>query len=293
MTAPSDSFDAVVRACMEALHRGAWTEALEGVEQATRLARSEADYTLVEMHRASIDILQGRPADLNLFRENVVRRHSARHVFIGAYYLVMAAVDRRDPSAAPRYLRALLDAADELGDPAALLRAREMAAAVESICGNHRAAVEHGRKALEILDQYEEYDAESMRIACTHNLAYNCLAANEIEEAIEHAAVALPLAEAFERQDFVRQCLVTASFAFLCGNRLQEAERLAERAAHETAGTHLERYAHYIRGEVARRLGDPLAAAEHFSRLEKFYPEIPSLTTLLLSMDITPYLVPE
>jgi hypothetical protein len=87
--------------------------------------------------------------------------------------------------------------------------------------------------------------------------------------------------------------VVTAAFAHLCGGDLARALELADRAEGVVAGTRLERYVHYVRGEVARRQGNVVEAKRHFDRLAPVYPEIPGVAEILMSLDTAPFLLPE
>lgn len=279
---------------MAALRVADYERATEALSRAETLAPGEAQRALVDIHRASIPVLQNRmDADWKVFRENILRRHSARHVSLSAYYLVVSATDRNDLKTAERYLPILLESSRELADPGRILMSYDVAAAVESLRGNHVAAVEYGRVALEEARTYEGEDRALTLASLAHNLAYNCLAASEYREAVDAVSVALEHAESTNNPDVLRQVLITAAFAHLCRERLDEAEALADRAEPYATGSRFERYVHYIRGEAARRRGDRNAAAAHFRKLEPLYPEIPGVAEMLLSMNVAPFLMPE
>lgn len=279
---------------MAALHRDEFAAAADLFARANEAAESDADRALAQMRLAAIDVLRHRPdADLHLFRENVMRRHSALHVVIAAYYLTISAVDRRDRDAATRYLPVLLEATRALDVPLWTMQAYDAAAGAESIRGNHTAAIEYGRVALSAATQYSGDDALFLRTAITHNLAYNCLAANEYAEAMRYAAEAVTLAETTGQRTMLRQPLITAAFAYLSRERLDDASSMLDRAEELIAGTYLEKYLHYLRGEIARRRGHRDEAARHFRKLEALYPGIPTLTEMLLSMNVAPFLLPE
>lgn len=204
-------FDALVRDGLAALRRGDYPAAESCFRQACDAAVDDAQSSLALMHAASIGVVRQAPdADLNVFRENLVRRRTPQHVYVAAYYLTMAAIDRNDRQAADRYLPALLMVANEGSSAGARLRAYDLAAAVESMRGNHVAAIEYSRVALDALRDYEG-----------------------------------------------------------------------------------EKYVHYVRGEAARRRGAREVAAAHFRHLKAFYPGIPTLTEMLLSMNFAPFLMPE
>lgn len=286
--------DEAMNAAFAALDRGAYDEAAAHLHDAEQAATDEAEHARVAMGIAGAAVLQGRTdVDFNVFRENVVRRHSTKHVAVATYYLVIAAIDRNDRATAERYLPTYLDAVRTLDEPSLTVRSYDVIAAMESLRGNHTAAVEYDNVALAESERYTGDDALAMRAFVTHNAVYNCLAANRFSEALAHSAAALDLAERLGNPGLLRQCLITVGFAHLCSERLDDAERLAIRAAGVAAGTRLERYVHYLRGEVARRRGDTTEAAAHFQRLEAFYPDIPGVSEMLLSMNIAPFLLPE
>ncbi len=287
-------FDALVRDGLAALRRGDYPAAESCFRQACDAAVDDAQSSLALMHAASIGVVRQAPdVDLNVFRENLVRRRTPQHVYVAAYYLTMAAIDRNDRQAADRYLPALLMVANEGSSAGARLRAYDLAAAVESMRGNHVAAIEYSRVALDALRDYEGDDLPMLRAGLTHNLAYNCLAANEFAEALAYADAAVPLARELGNADVLRQALVTAAFAHLCREDLDGADELAAQAMELAEGKPLEKYVHYVRGEAARRRGAREVAAAHFRRLEAFYPGIPTLTEMLLSMNFAPFLMPE
>jgi len=288
------TFSELLRDGRAALRACRWADGEELLRQAGAIAADEAERALAAMHMAGIPLLQNRPdADLNVFRENLVRRHSPQHVLVAAYYLVMASVDRNDRAGAERYLPTLLDAATASTDTSARMRAWDLVAGVESIRGNHVAAIEYGRAALAELETYDGDDGADLRVAFTHNLAYNCLAANLLAEAVEYADASIPLAEELGNPRDLRQALVTGAMAHLCRNDLERAGALADRADGVAGEPSLEKYVHYVRGEIARRRGDVAEATRHFRRLEPFYPNMPTIAEVLLSMNVAPFLLPE
>ncbi|HYR29169.1 MAG TPA: hypothetical protein VEU30_11935 [Thermoanaerobaculia bacterium] len=273
---------------MAALHLGGFDEAAELFRRAIDAADNEADRALATMGLAAIDVLKHRrDPDLRVFRENIMRRHSPQHVAVAAYYLTIAAVDADDREAATRYLPVLLGAVRETGDPVWTAIGYDVAAGAESIRGNHIAAIEYGRVALAATEECPERDRLFLLVTVAHNLAYNCLAANEHEDAVLYAESAVAVAEATHYPE-IGQLLITAAFAYLCRERLDDAIAHIERAEPMVAGTYLEKYGHYLRGEIARRRGDLAEAARHFKRLEVLYPGIPTLTDMLLSMNLAP-----
>jgi tetratricopeptide (TPR) repeat protein len=288
------TFDDTYRAALAAGTSARYEEAEELLRRAEELAANDAERARVDMQRAALPLLQGnRDAELNVFRENLVRRHSPLHVWSALYYLVMAAVDRNDRAGTDRYLEPLLDLTRELDQPEYTLRAYDVAAAAELLRGNHIAAMEYDSIALAEAERYEGDDARAMVATTLHNVVYNRLAASEYRAALAHAPRALTLAEALGQETLLRQCLITVAFAYLCNDRLEDAERLATRAGAIAMGTRLERYVHYLHGEIARRRGDLALAAAHFHRLEPLYPEIPDVAAILLSMNVAPFLLPE
>lgn len=288
------TFETLIDDGMAALDRAEFDAAAELFRQAESIASNEADRALAAMRLAAIDVLRTRPdADLRVFRENVMRRHSPMHLFIASYYLTIAAIDRDDREAATRYLPVLLEAARQLEDPTWTIRACNVAAGAESIRGNHIAAIAYGRVALDAFEQSDRDDDEMNRAFVVHNHVYNCLAASEYEEALHYAGEAVERAEATGNRPLLRQALVTTALAYLCRDRLAEAQETIDRAEPMIGGTYLEKYLHYLRGEIARRRGDRDEAARHFRRLEALYPGMPTLTEMLLSMNLAPFLLPE
>src|SRR5687768_2312732 len=88
-----------------ALGRGDWSAAHAELDAAEANAEDEARLALVQMHRASIAVLRGdADPDLRVFRENFVRRHSARHIAIAGYYLLVHVLNKGDLGTAERYL---------------------------------------------------------------------------------------------------------------------------------------------------------------------------------------------
>ncbi len=277
-----------------ALRDGAWEEAERRLAALAFEAETEAERALVAIHRASIPVLRGEhDADMNVFRENVIRRHSTHHIHLATYYLLVNAIDRNDRATADRYFPAYLQAVETVSDPLKRIASWDIAGAVESLRGNHVAAIEYGRAALAECPADATGEAQLTRMFITHNLAYNCLAANLFAEALAYARDALAIAESTGRQDILRQLLVTTAFACLCREQLEETEELAERAEPLAAGTRMEKYVHYLHGEVARRRGAMDRAAEHFKRLEAFYPDTPGVAEILLTLNIAPFLLPE
>ena len=133
----------------------------------------------------------------------------------------------------------------------------------------------------------------SLRAAIAHNLAYNCLAASEYDDAVTYVEEALRHFDAVTDAAWGAQFLVTAAFAYLCRDRLDDAMRAIDAAEPRASGGEREKYVHYIRGEIARRRGDRDEAKRQFEKLEPFYPGIPTLTEMLLSMNLAPFLLPE
>lgn len=289
-----ETADDAMRAAIAALDRGRFDEAEELLREAESLAASDEELALVRMRKTGMAVLRGqRDVDLNVFRENVVRRYSALHVWIATYYLMIVAIDTNDRPAAERYLPLFVDATRALNEAATTLKSYDVIAAVESLRGNHVAAVEYDKVAIAEAAQYTGDDALAVRAFVTHNAVYNCLAGNRYGDALAQAGTALALAEQLGNAALLRQCLITVAFAHLCTEDLDETERLAVRAAELAHDTRLERYVHYLRGEVARRRGNTDEAAEHFRRLEAFYPDIPGVSEMLLSMNVAPFLMPE
>jgi tetratricopeptide (TPR) repeat protein len=277
----------------EAIARGEYVEAVSLLERACESALDDPSADLARLHLASIEILQGRRGDLNVFRENLLKRHSPRHLLTASYYLVIASVDAQDREAAERYLPTLLESAVEMGDAGHLIRAYDAAAGVQSLTGKHGAALQCGLLALGALVDYDGDDREALRGSILHNLAYNALAANLHDDAVRFITESIPLVEQFGTANELRQGLVTAAFAYLCKDRHDEALAFADRAQLIVRDTRLERYVHYVRGEVARRRGDVVDARRHFRELEAIYPEVPELSEILLSFNLAPFLLPE
>jgi tetratricopeptide (TPR) repeat protein len=287
-------FQSVYRAALAAGAAGRFDEAEALLREARELAANESDRALADMQLAAIPVLlSDLTAELNVFRENLVRRHSPLHVWTALYYLLVAAVDRNDRAAAERYIEPLLEVTRELDEPERRLNAYGAVAAAEVLRGNAIAAMEYDSAALAEAESYDGSDAQAVLAITLHNFVYNCLAASEYRTALEHAPRALALAEELANPVLLRQCVVTVAFAYLCNERLDEAERLAVRAMPIAEGTRMERYVHYLRGEIARRRGDLALAAAHFHRLEPLYPEIPDVAAILLSMNVAPFLLPE
>lgn len=288
------NFEESLDAVRAVLGRAEWDEARRVLDHAESLANDDAQHALVAMHRASIAVLRRDPdPDLRVFREHIVRRHSPRHVFMGCYYILVHAIEKHDRVTVERYLGPFVEAMRARADPYYDNIATEIIAASESLRGDHDAAIERQRAALAELDAYEGEDALLHRTVQTHNLAYNCLAANRLAEALQYSEASLALGERLGRPDYLGDILLTFAFANLCSERLDAVEELAERAAGFVAGTRYERYIHYLHGEVARRRGDLDRAAEHFERLEELYPEIPGVAEILLSLNLAPFLLPE
>ncbi|HYH06372.1 MAG TPA: hypothetical protein VEK11_04845 [Thermoanaerobaculia bacterium] len=289
------TFEEVLAEAVRAMRVAAWDATHEALARAETLASTEAEHALVNIHHASVAVLQGRTnAEWQVFQENILRRYSARHVSLAAYYLVVSATDRGDRKTADRYLPILLDSSREFGDPGRILMSYDVAAAVESMRGNHIAAVEYGRVALAEAQSSYAGDDKALTIASiAHNLAYNCLAANEYRDAIQAIDIALEHAESTGNREVLRQVLITAAFAYLSREKREEALAFIDRAEPLARESRFERYVHYVRGEVARRGGDREAAAEHFRRLESSYPDIPGVAEMLLSMNVAPFLMPE
>ena len=288
------TFETLMADGLAAMTRADFGAAAALLHQAEDAATNDADRALATMRLAGIDVLKAKSdADLRVFLENIMRRHSPVHVLIAAYYLTIAAVDRHDREAATRYVPLLLDAAREVDNPHWMIIAFDAASGAESICGNHVAAIEYSRAAVAAMADYHDDEAVRTRLSVLHNLAYNCLAASEYDDALRYAADAIAYAESTGEDALLASPLVTGAFAYLCRDRLDEAVAAVDRAAPWLGGTHLEKYMHYVRGEAARRRGDREEAARHFRQLEPFYPGIPSLTEMLLSMNLAPFLLPE
>lgn len=288
------NFQESLAAARTILGRADWDEARRVLDHAASIASDDAEHALVTMHRASIPVLRGDASpDLRVFRENIVRRHSVRHVAIAGYYILIHVLEKHDRAAIERYLPPFLDAVREMGDPYYDNIAREIVATYESIRGDHDAAIEKQRALLDELQSYKGPDELLLKTTAAHNLAYACLAANRIAEAVKYVEVSLEMGERLARPDFLGQILLTAAFAQLCSDQLDEAARLTERAAEFLGDTRFERYIHYLRGEIARRRGDLDGAAQHFERLEELYPDIPGVAEILLSMNVAPFLMPE
>lgn len=276
-----------------ALRHGDFDRAKESFAAAIVIAESDADRAMASMHLASIAVLQGGTHDLNVFRENLLRRYSAQHAMTAAYYLVISAIDARDRESAERFLPTLLETSVEVGGAVNLIRAYDVAAGVQSVCGKHEAAIQCGLLALHALDDYDGDDRDETRGSILHNLAYNCLAGNRFEEAVGYADESLAIVERSGATSERRQGIVTAALAHLCGGDIDTALALANRAEERVNGTRLERYVHYIRGEVSRRRGMTDDARRHFKKLEPIYPEIPEVSELLLSLNVAQFLLPD
>lgn len=288
------TFAETMKAVLQALEEARFADAIVLLDRAEALAGGEAEHALVQMQRAAIPLLQNNfNSDLNVFRENIVRRHSPLHVWIALYYIMIASVDRNDRETAERYLPQFLEVTRQLDEPERTVRSFDVLAAVESLRGNHIAAIEYNKAALAECERLEGPGVASTRAFIAHNLVYNCLSASEYREALAYTPDMIAMAEELQHELLLRQGRITAAFAYLTNNMLDEAETLAIRAAEVAIGTRLERYVHYVRGEVARRRGNRKEAAAHFRKLEPLYPEIPGVAEMLLSMNVAEFLVPE
>ncbi|HEX6097830.1 MAG TPA: tetratricopeptide repeat protein [Thermoanaerobaculia bacterium] len=288
------SFQECIDSARAALGRAEWDAARQDLDRAESIASDDAQHALVALHRASIAVLRrdGSP-DLRVFRENMVRRHSPRHVGLAGYYILIDALDRHATDELERYLPPFLDAVRELAEPFWDNLATEVVAAYGSLRGDHDTAIELQRATLADLDTYDGPDALLTRVVTTHNLAYSCLAAHRYEEALAYAQTSLALGEQLGRRDVLAHILLNAAFATICMNRVDEAEGYVGRAAELLAGTRYERYVHYLRGDIARRRGDFDLAADHFEHLKGLYPGIPDLPEMLIGMNLAPFLLPE
>jgi hypothetical protein len=165
------TFDETYRAALAAGAAARYDDEEALLRRAEELASNDAERARVEMQRAAIPLLQGdREAELNVFRENLVRRHSPLHVWSALYYLLMAAVDRNDRAGIDRYLEPLLEVTRELDLPEYSLRAYDVVAAAELLRGNQVAALEYDAFALAEAERYDGDDKPAMLATTLHNL---------------------------------------------------------------------------------------------------------------------------
>lgn len=275
-----------------ALRRGRFDDAEEVFRRALAAAVTDADRELGRIYVAAVPVFRGdRDASLNVFRESLMRRRSARHAYAASYYLLIYDSLHGSAEDGARWTAALLDAANALDEPRTFVTAYDLAATVESQRGNHVAALEYNRASLAMLERCSANEETALMNAVTrHNIAYNALAGNDFAAALPYAVDAVTHAEALDNPPLLRQCIVTAAIALMMRDRLGEAETMIARLER---GSHFDRYVPYVLGECARRRGDRRSAAAHFRELEAFYPDIPSLAEILLSYNIAPFLMPD
>lgn len=188
------------------------------------------------------------------------------------------------------YARVALQLAKDLRRPECLARSHNQMGNLLLAESRLSEAVDHYEQALDFMPEEEDLDT----VPILTNLGYCRSLHGRHSEAFELLARARGLLSRTEAAHLWIPLLLASSFAYLDTRSLEECVRHAQRALDLAGGlgdTRSMTIAHYLLGQAAVLSGDRDAARLRFLQLQReFFPDIPNLVSLLLSVDLTPVL---
>lgn len=273
------------------LGAGRLEEALESFDRARALAEALDDQDLADLafcNRSAVAIRLGRPeGTVTRLQEILLQTENPHVAALAAYNLSWAYDLRKDFKKVIFYGRLALDYAEDADQVA--LRASALNQLGNAFAGLNQfeSALEHYREGLGLL----EGERSSRRALLLNNVGYACTVLGLLHEAFG------PI---FESLRILRQCSpgslyeiepqLTLAFAYLHIGRPDAAKRHAFRAfesAERTGDLERLKYALLLLGESHKLAGEDVAARDYFDLLqETFYPDMPEVPGMLLSLDV-------
>lgn len=273
------------------LAAGRLEAALEAFDRARELAGTLDDQELADLafcNRSAVAMRLGQPGDTVTRLQEILLQTENPHVAsLAAYNLSWAYDLRKDFKKVIFYGRLSLNYAEDADQDA--LRASALNQLGNAYAGLNQfdSALEHYREGLALLGG----ERSSRRALLLNNVGYACTVLGRFQEAFG------PI---FESLRMLRKCSpgslyevephLTLAFAYLHIGRPDAAKRHAFRAfesAERTADMDRLKYALLLLGESHKLAGEDLAARDYFDVLqETFYPDMPEVPGMLLSLDV-------
>ncbi len=278
---------------IRAARAGRLVEALELFSRALPLARDLGDHQLwdrIFCNKSAVEIELGRTTDnLPELRLIVLRSTDAETAFLAAYNSARAYELQDDPERALFYARIARDRSTRLGRADWQAWSQNQIANLELARSSFREAAETYQQALAL--QAPQPSVERAQIL--DNLGYCRLVQGQLALGFAPLFEALRMLRRLAAERAQAQVHISLAFGYLELERYRSAWKHARRAlalGEQNNDPTAVKNAHYLLGEALLELGDEDGASEHFSALQAYYPQVPHLARLLLTVDVRPLL---
>jgi tetratricopeptide (TPR) repeat protein len=260
-------------------------EALDLYDQALQLSTSEETSELITINKAdALIILERSGPEVAELPRIIMRRRSARHVYLAAYALQYKYRLENELKRALFYGELALRTAEEANQPV-------WRRVVLLELGNMYTSDSNNTRAIECFEGALLIDGESATnndLALSHGLAMESLGychmlEGNVQKGIDYVHESLTiLNDSFA----VTEAYVDLCYGYLESGELDEARCYGERALDLATDDRHIRNSHYLLGEIYVTLGESEKADYHFDKLARFYPEFKNLKSLLYAIDL-------
>ena len=265
--------------------KGEVDEAIAAYDTALENVPGEETRELITIRKAEALIAADRDGpEISALAAIVLRRRSARHVYMAATVLLRRFANLEDRRRAIFYGDIASAAVVELDDPfarAALLNNLGVVLVEDS---QFERAIQSFEEALFCLTAVPDHPhAEPLRCSATLNLGGAKIMNDVYDEGIEIIeSVILHIDDAEWRAD----ALLDLSLGYLHLDELDVAEELAREALMLACTRRQLRNGNHLLGEICARTGRWDEAEVHFDVVASFYPEFKNLKQLLTAVDL-------
>lgn len=259
--------------------------ALARFDEALTLRSDEEFAELITINKAGVMIqMRVEGPEVQALPQIVLRRRNVKHTFLAAYNLQNRCALTQEYRKAYNYVRIALEMAEEAGNLAWKIFARN---ATGNICvyeSRPAEAIEHYRATLELCGISDDHLLS--RAFARQNLGYCLILEDEPAQGIGMIHQAIEEMTRAGAGGYVAESYVDLCYGYLELGMLEDAKHFGMLGLEHATETRQVRNAHYLLGEVAFKQGEREAAAAHFEQLGAFYPEFPNLTNILMALDL-------
>lgn len=240
---------------------------------------------LVTINKAGVLIQMGSEGpEVQALPRIILRRRNPKHTFLAAYNLQNRCAISKEFRKAYNYVRIALEIAEETGNLAWKIFARN---ATGNICvyeSRGAEAIEHYRGAIELTGLSDDHLFS--RAIARQNLGYCLIIEGDATDGVEQIHEAIEEMNRAGARGYVAESYVDLCYGYLELDQLDEAKHYGRLGLALATEARQVRNAHYLLGEVAYKQGDRDDAETHFAHLGSYYPDFPNLTNILMALDL-------
>jgi len=216
LTMTDAAFESLRTRGITSLGCGALDDARRLFDAAENLASTPGETALAQIHLASVSVLQGVQSDrIDALPRLLMRHDSPLHMYLASYYLAIHLAEKRKLSAAARYVRLALHAADEMANPYYLAAAYDVGAEIAICRGDFGAASDYAACAANaIADCPVSRESAMAHKVIAHNHGYALLGRGHYEKAIAPLREGAASLEACGARVYAGHAYMNLSFAY-------------------------------------------------------------------------------